>query len=133
MSSVRYWFVQLKICHCSTGTFYATSDKECCISKLTAASQEAVAKMLDSDSDEEDARKKGCFFFVGFLRSFIHVRARSGDGCGSSSVMTRNTSRFSAFAYRVLLAPHQDGTKPGWRCNHATWSLDDIRAAFPWA
>jgi len=29
----------------------------------------------------------------------------------------------------VLLAPHQDGTKQGRRCNHATWSLDELQAA----
>jgi len=23
------------------------------------------------------------------------------------------------------VAPHQDGTKQGWRCSHSTWSLDD--------
>jgi len=30
----------------------------------------------------------------------------------------------------VMLAPHQDGTKQGRRCSHAT--LDDLWAAFPW-
>ena len=30
----------------------------------------------------------------------------------------------------VPLAPHQDGTKQGWRCSHSTWSLDDLWAAF---
>ena len=32
----------------------------------------------------------------------------------------------------VLLAPHQDGTKQGLRRSHATWSLDELWAAFPW-
>ena len=29
-------------------------------------------------------------------------------------------------------APHQDGTKQGRRCSHATRSLDKLWAAFPW-
>jgi len=32
----------------------------------------------------------------------------------------------------VLLAPLQDGTKQGRRCNHSTRSLGDFLAAFPW-
>jgi len=32
----------------------------------------------------------------------------------------------------VLLAPYQDGTKQGRRCNHATCSLVDLWAAFLW-
>jgi len=31
----------------------------------------------------------------------------------------------------VLLAAHQYGTKQGRRCNHTTWSLVDLWAAFP--
>jgi len=27
--------------------------------------------------------------------------------------------------------PHQDVTKQGRRCGHATWSLDELWAAFP--
>ena len=30
------------------------------------------------------------------------------------------------------LAPNQDGTKQGRRCNHAIWSLVEIYATFPW-
>jgi len=32
----------------------------------------------------------------------------------------------------VLLAPHQDRTKQGWRCSYSTKALDDICVAFPW-
>jgi len=32
----------------------------------------------------------------------------------------------------VPLTPHQDRTKPGKRCNHATWSLVDLLTAFTW-
>ena len=32
----------------------------------------------------------------------------------------------------VLLAPHQDGTKQGRRCSHATRSLEKLWADFPW-
>jgi len=32
----------------------------------------------------------------------------------------------------VSLGQHQDGTKYGRRCSQATWSLDDLWAAFPW-
>ena len=28
--------------------------------------------------------------------------------------------------------PHLRGTKQGRRCSHATWSLDELWAAFPW-
>jgi len=31
----------------------------------------------------------------------------------------------------VLLAPNQDGTKPGQRCNHDTWSLVEFWTALP--
>jgi len=31
-----------------------------------------------------------------------------------------------------MLAPHQDGTKQGWRCNHSIWLLRNLYAAFPW-
>jgi len=30
------------------------------------------------------------------------------------------------------MASHQDWTNPGWRSGHATWSLDDLWAAFTW-
>jgi len=33
---------------------------------------------------------------------------------------------------KVLLALHQDENKQGRRCGHATWSLDELWAAFPW-
>jgi len=32
----------------------------------------------------------------------------------------------------VPLTPHKDGTKQGRRCTDATWSMDDIWAAFSW-
>ena len=32
----------------------------------------------------------------------------------------------------VLLAPHQNGTKQGRKCNHSTWSLDDLLVALSW-
>ena len=32
----------------------------------------------------------------------------------------------------VLPAPHQDGTNQCRRCNHSTWSLDDLLAACTW-
>jgi len=32
----------------------------------------------------------------------------------------------------VLLAPHQDRTKQGRRCNHSTWFLVDLWIAFAW-
>jgi len=60
--------------------------------------------------------------------SFIQFPARfsSREGHeGSSPRRTRNTSRSTAVLGIFLLAPHQDGTKHGWRCNHSTWSLGE--------
>jgi len=31
----------------------------------------------------------------------------------------------------ILLFPHRDEPKQGWRCSHSTWSLDDPWVAFP--
>jgi len=65
-----------------------------------------------------------CFSFIHF---HFHARFSSGEGRGDSS--SKRTQQQSQI---VLFAPHQDGTKQGWRCSHATWSLDELWAAFPW-
>jgi len=32
----------------------------------------------------------------------------------------------------VLLAPHQDETKQGWRYNYSTWFMGELLVALPW-
>jgi len=67
------------------------------------------------------------------VKSFIHFHTRfsSQEGLGISSPRaTRNTSRFSAISDNSGSTRKLD--QAGRRCNHATWSLVDLWASFPW-
>lgn len=77
---------------------------------------------------------------------FIHYHTRfsSEEGCGvGNSRKTWNTSQSTTISDNsagsngkipaLRCTSHEDGTKHGQRCNHTTWFLVDLWAAFPLA
>jgi len=76
-------------------------------------------------------RKVQCGPTDSFIHSFLCPLFFTESRRGSSPRKTQNYHDQHQ-SQIVLLAPHQDGTKRGRRCSHATWSLDKLWAAFPW-
>ena len=66
------------------------------------------------------------------MRCFIHFRARFSSGesrdAGTAALERLETPRGQQQSERVLLAPHQGGTKQDRRCSHSIRFLDDIWA-----
>ena len=66
--------------------------------------------------------------------SFTHFRAHFSYGgvAGTAGLGGPEIPHGQLHSQKVPLGPHQDGNKQGRRCSHATWSLDELRAAFLW-
>jgi len=60
------------------------------------------------------------------FHSFSQTLFLSGGSRGTSPIGGPEIPRGFQQHLIVLLASHQDGTKQGRRCNHATWALADI-------
>ena len=77
-------------------------------------------------------RKVQCIGLQSFICSFSCPLFLWGESRGAAALGGPEIPRDQQQSQIVLLAPHQDGTKQGWRCSHATWSLDKLWAAFQW-
>ena len=77
-------------------------------------------------------RKVQCRPSHSFIFSFSCPLFLSGETRGLAALGGPKIPRDQQKSQIVLLAPHQDGTKQGRRCSHATWSLDKLCADFPW-
>jgi len=112
MSDTFNWFPQKR----KFPSKYAYSNRTFTFGKQTT--ENFIYKMVQWRSTHSFIFSFSCRFFFGESRE---GSSRRGTG------IPRDQQQFQI----VLLAPHQDGTKQGRRCSHATWSLDKLWAALP--
>ena len=76
-------------------------------------------------------RKVQCMLTSSFIHSFawpLSFGESRGAAARGEPKMSHDQQKFQI----VLPAPHQDGTKQGWRCSHVTQSLDELWASVSW-
>jgi len=67
------------------------------------------------------------YSFIHFHTCFSSQQGRGAAALGGGLEIAKGQQQSQI----VSLAPHQDRTQHSRRCSYATWSLDDLWAAFP--